>query len=380
MWNTTISIQKSVYASFINSREERQIEARLFKEEEHIKTVGLTIFKDGLNPRPALKAIIARAAQRAKALLAPQGGLPLRFDVLSFLYDKFALSILAHSRPFIQAETFNCRSLQSAQDSFSLEALQLHESTTPLFAASELGIYDMDLACAKDALLLHHRLSSNTTDTITSRLLLCPITTLSQNSHDIAQLDLHRLGILQPIALLLKTHYIHFKARIKSALHSTQQSRYTNNLNLASPIYASMRFTKPYWGLDRSLFPFTTKEAILYIHLRLQNFPSSSVSPTNVGCKYCMTPLSTVHHTLWTCPVTLTLRHTFLSSLQTEFPAIYLLIKDFVDVQPILLTTFFSGGALMNLSIPQWTPPLRLFMSFLTSINDRITRAPVSAH
>ena len=119
MWNTTISIQKSVYASFINSSEERQLEARLFKEEEQIKTVGLTIFKDGLNPHPALKAIIARAALRAKALLAPQGGFPLRFDVISFLYDKFALSILAHSRPFVQAETFNCRSLQSAQDSFA---------------------------------------------------------------------------------------------------------------------------------------------------------------------------------------------------------------------------------------------------------------------
>jgi hypothetical protein len=57
-----------------------------------------------------------------------------------------------------------------------------------------------------------------------------------------------------------------------------------------------------------------------------------------------------------------------------------LLIKDFVDVHPILLTTFFSGGALMNLSIPQWIPPLRLFMSFLTRINDKITRAHERAH
>ena len=370
-WNTTISIDKSVYASFINSLEARRFEASLFKEVEKVKIVGLTLFKDGLNPPPALKAIMARAASKARSLLAPTRGIPLRFDVIAFLYDKFCFSILSHSRPFIQAGSSNCANLQLAQDTFALDALQLSPSTSPLLAASELGIYDMDLVCAKDALLLHHRLANNVSDQITIRLLSCPITEAKQDSHALAQLDLSLLGIHLPIALLLRHHYLPFKQLIKASLHSTQQSRYSSSLLIIHPTFQFLRLAKPYWGMDHTILKLKSQDAITFLHFRLHNFRPATVSPSNMGCKFCMSPLSSIHHALWICPDADPFRTSFLAKLLSAHPTIWTLIQTFDPLQPQQLSTFFLGGARSTIASIQWTPPLLLFVEYLTLIKKK---------
>ena len=229
----------------------------------------------------------------------------------------------------------------------------------------------MDLACAKDALLLHHRLATNLSDQITSRLLLCPITDTKQNSHDLAQLDLTLLGIRQPIALLLKHHYLPFKQLIKDSLHSTQQSRYSISLDSIHPSYLFLRLAKPHWGMDKTLLKLSSRGAITFIQFRLQNFRPATVSPSNMGCKFCMSPLSSIHHALWTCPDAEPLRAAFLSKLLAAHPAIWTHIQTFNPMQPQLLSSFFLGGALTTLTAPQWTPSLLLFVDYLLLIQEK---------
>ena len=224
------------------------------KEVESIKIVGLSLYKGGLHPPPAIRDILSKVGIRADTLLSSTHGPPLRFDVLAFLYDKYSLSILAHSRPFIHANSYTAQSFQKAQDRFVQDALKLATSTSPLLAASELGIYDFDLTCSRDALLLHYKLVNNDKDTITPGMLTWKTTPDLLSAHEIAQRELLALGISSSISYLLKHNYPTFKQLIKDGMHTEQQRRrYKAYLQTCPFAHRHLISTKPLWGIDKAL-------------------------------------------------------------------------------------------------------------------------------
>ena len=371
-WNITISIIKSAYLTITYSPFEQQVAKRILKEVESIKIVGLTLYKGGLHPPPAIRDILSKVGIRADTLLSSTHGPPLRFDVLAFLYDKYSLSILAHSRPFIHANSYTAQSFQKAQDRFVLDALKLTTSTSPLLAASELGIYDFDLTCSRDALLLHYKLANNDKDTITPGMLTWKTTPDLLSAHEIAQRELLALGISSSISYLLKHNYPTFKQLIKNGMHSEQQRRYKAYLQICPFAHRHLVTTKPLWGIDKALLLLPVKEAITIISFRLSSFRPATASPTNPRCALCPAPFTSMEHTLWACMGHSVARDTLYETLRLAHTGIFGI---FNPLSPSAKTSYILGGGLTTLQIPHWVLVLRVITSFLSAVEKRSAAA-----
>ena len=293
-------------------------------------------------------------------------------DVLAFLYDKYSLSILAHSRPFIHANPYTAQSFQKAQDRFVLDALKLTTSTSPLLAASELGIYDFDLTCSRDALLLHYKLANNDKDTITPGMLTWKTTPDLLSAHEIAQRELLALGISSSISYLLKHNYPTFKHLIKDGMHSEQQRRYKAYLQICPFAHSHLVTTKPLWGIDKALLLLPVKEAITIISFRLSSFRPATASPTNPRCALCPAPFTSMEHTLWACMGHSVARDTLYETLRLAHTGIFGI---FNPLSPSAKTSYILGGGLTTLQIPHWVLVLRVITSFLSAVEKRSAAA-----
>ena len=367
-WNITISITKSAYLTIAASPFEQQVAKRILKEVESIKIVGLTLYKGGLHPPPAIKDILSKVGIRADALLSSSHGPTLRFDVLAFLYDKYCLSILAHSRPFIHATSYTALSFQKAQDRFVQDALKLSPSACPLLAASELGIYDFDLTCTRDSLLLHYKLANNSIDTITPSMLNWKTTPELLNSHEMAQRDLLALGCSSPISYLLKHNYPTYKQLIKDSMHSTQQSRYEAFLQSCPLVHSHLVATKPCWGIDKALLALPVADSILIISFRLSHCRPATISPTNPRCALCPAPFTSMEHALWACAGHSVARTKFCETLRSSYPEISSI---FSPLHERAKTSYILGGGLTTLQIPHWVLISRVIAIFLAAVESR---------
>ena len=367
-WNITISIAKSAYLTITATLFEQQVAKRILKEVESIKIVGLTLYKGGLHPPPAIKEILSKVGVRADALLSSSHGPTLRFDVLAFLYDKYSLSILAHSRPFIHATSYTALSFQKAQDRFVQDALKLSPTTSPLLEASELGIYDFDLTCTRDSLLLHYKLANNSKDTITPGMLNWKMTPDLLNAHEMAQRDLLTLGCSSPISYLLKHNYPTFKQKIKDSMHAAQQSRYEAFLLSCPLVHSHLVATKPCWGIDRALLGLPVEDSILIISFRLSHFRPATISPTNPRCALCPAPFTSMEHALWACAGHSVARSKFCDTLSLSYPGIFTI---FNPLQGRAKTSYILGGGLTTQQISHWALISRVTATFLAAVESR---------
>ena len=173
-------------------------------------------------------------------------------EVLMTLFNATALSLVAHTLPFMDNAKGGLDSMQKAQQHFAKEALGLPKEVRGEIATAELGIIDFALKHKISVLLLHHRMSNNKLDTLTPTMMGWPSAPDGSTMKERDQAILDSLDIAIKVDNFNNLHYEHAKAHLKNRVQLKQETRWLEDHLTLTPI-GCLRDLKPCWGIERAL-------------------------------------------------------------------------------------------------------------------------------
>ena len=267
--------------------------------------------------------------------------------------------------PFAPPNSYALTSLQSAHDDFARGILSLFDNTPGYLAAAEVGLIDLDLAHAKAAILLHHRISNNLSDTLTPLMLNGSQAPLGVSSNTQVQNLLTLIGSPLSVKHLICSPYLSVKKAINILIHTAQFDRYKSLILADQPSLHPLLKYKRSTAIDTAISLAPAKMARRYIKVRLQVL----TMPPGLTCPLCPVAYAPIQHALWRCPALSIIRETLISdiALRSEHAATLMRSLDIIE-----LTHFITGGGSTTYGPALWHTLQTLFIKYIWDITEQL--------
>ena len=336
----------------------------IFKEVSAAISLGVGISRNGLFDTKHAASLITRVGSRVMDLVTSGATCGyLRMDIVIFIYQMSAFSLLLHS---ISATSFrNCSlsRLDKAQESFARKLLDLPATVHGPSATAELGLPRVSLICARSNLLSLHRIYSNTLDTITKNMFDWPCCSDGRTTLDLSNQSLAALGCPLPTLSFFALPYIQAKALLERQLYSTQMKQWSQAAGCQPATYHLTNLTKPCWGIESHLASIHPIQVRTMLRARL-GIPLS-LFPTDRHCPCCHLTALTLQHALWICPSTQSPRSSFMTLCATNQPETWMLIS---PCTPLDKTILLLGAIAPNILPPNRQPFFNSSTRFITRV------------
>jgi hypothetical protein len=366
-WNTILSLSKSKSLTALIDPNKTQADLQsILQEVESATILGLEFVRRGARPLTYIKNILQRSAACTRRLLSLTLEGQLRLDTITFIYKSKALSLYSHSLPFAPPDSYALTSLQTAHDDFARGVLSLPENTPGYLAAAEVGLLDLDLAHAKAAILLHHRIANNLSDTLTPTMLDWPLAPHGLSSTSQCQNLLTLIGSTLTVKLMICSPYLRIKHSINILIHKAQFARYKANILSGKPSLHPILNYKRSTDIDRAISRAPAKKARRYIMVRLQVL---TMSP-GLTCPLCPVTYAPIQHALWQCPAQTITRESLITNVaqRSEHAAAYMRTLDVAE-----LTHFITGGGATTYGPSLWHDLQTLFIQYIWDVTEKLS-------